>query len=155
MAKYPKPSSDLERLLLLNWKVFNGNVDVPIAEHEAGLMEVCGTCEKGNAFSHHYELLKQWRSWRAACARIDQDARLADLAAESDAAKTAADAALLAFIRTPTVSLDDLIQKLHQLRGFMSEDKYHRQYSPLWSIIDELKAAVKKRRREPLRQGIG
>jgi hypothetical protein len=144
-ATYPKPSSDLEAILLLNRKMFDAEVYAPIAKHEAALIELCGRGDKDGAnFNHHYELLKQWRSWRAACARIDQDARLAELGAEAEAAEKAADAALSAFVRTPTGSLEDLIRKLNQLRELMSEDKHQCKYLLLWSIIDELKAAVKK-----------
>jgi hypothetical protein len=94
-AKYPKPPGPLERILLLNTQMFNGKVYAPIDKHEAALIELCGRGDgDGNAFNRDYELLTQWRSWRAACQKIDRDHRVAELGPVADGAKKKREAAL-------------------------------------------------------------
>jgi hypothetical protein len=139
-AKYPKPPSALEQILLLNRDALEWEVYRPIARHEAALLDLCGRGNRdGNQFGHNYELLKQWRSWQAACEMIDRDAHLSELRSEAEGAEEKRNEAFNSFENAPAKSLESILLKLKYV-----EDRLYDKRAPDWRRNSMLRQAIRE-----------
>lgn len=135
---YPKPSEELERILLINRDLFGGETSAPIAKHEAALVELCGRGDKnGASFNANYNNLKDWRAWKARCRQIDANCSLERLKAESDEARRLRKVARDAFEEKPAANAEEVALKIKHFLNCDSDDAPRHM---LWGMIDSLRS---------------
>ncbi len=119
--QYPKPTTEVERILLLNKHLKNWRVDEPIADHAPVLIEICGKAKR-EEFDHHYNALEAWRAWQSRCRAIDESYGMDALKAISDEAFRQRQEAALLLETTPARSVADIRIKLQYFLAVDEEE---------------------------------